>query len=199
MVRCTIDNEIPMDTLKENQRNRSIRIIVVSILAMLLVAVVATKDMSNIKTFITQSGYWGLPIVVGIYGVMGATVIPSEPLTVIISTLFSPFIATLVAGCGNILAAVVEYYLGSKLSDAASFDEKRHKLPLGLGKLPVHSPLFLIGGRMIPGYGPKLVSVLAGVYKVKIWRYVWTTALPTFFGAAIFAYGGYGLISLFTH
>jgi uncharacterized membrane protein YdjX (TVP38/TMEM64 family) len=188
-----------MDTLKENQRTRSIRIIVVSILAMILIAVIATKDMDGIKTFITRSGYWGLPIVVAIYGVMGATVIPSEPLTVIISTLFNPLLATIVAGLGNTLAAVIEYYLGSKLSDAASFDEKRHQLPLGLGKLPVESPVFLMAGRMIPGYGPKLVSVVAGMYKVPITRYIWTTAIPTFIGAALFAYGGYGLISLFIH
>jgi uncharacterized membrane protein YdjX (TVP38/TMEM64 family) len=56
-----------------------------------------------------------------------------------------------------------------------------------------------MGGRMIPGYGPKLVSVVAGMYKVPLFRYVWTTAIPTIIGAALFAYGGYGIINLITH
>lgn len=188
-----------MENMKENQRTRSIQIIGVCVLLMILIGVVATKDMDVIKSFISHSGYWGLPVAVAIYGLMGATVIPSEPLTVIISTLFTPLLATLVAGVGNTIAAVIEYYLGAKLSDAASFDEKRQHLPLGLGKLPVQSPLFLMGGRMIPGYGPKLVSVVAGMYKVPLFRYVWTTAIPTICGAALFAYGGYGIINLITH
>ena len=124
------------------------------------------------------------------------TPIPSEPLTVLLSTIFGPLSATLVAGSGNLLAAMVEYYLGAHIGAIADFQTRKAKLPLGLGRLPVDSALFLLGARMMPGYGPKLVSVLGGVYRVPILRYVWTAAIPTFVGAAVFAYGGAGLFSL---
>ena len=93
-----------------------------------------------------------------VYGVLGASLIPSEPLTVLIGAIFGPLIATLIATLGNVLAAYVEYFIGTRVGTAASFTKNRDKLPLGLGKLPVHSPAFLILGRMVPGAGPKLVS-----------------------------------------
>jgi uncharacterized membrane protein YdjX (TVP38/TMEM64 family) len=43
---------------------------------------------------------------------------------------------------------------------------------------------------MIPGYGPKIVSMMAGIYRVPLLRYLWTTAIPIFVGAAAFAFGG---------
>jgi uncharacterized membrane protein YdjX (TVP38/TMEM64 family) len=123
--------------------------------------------------------------------------IPSEPFTVLIAAAIGPIASTIVTGIGNLLSALIEYYMGHKISDVADFDQQRKKLPFGLGKLPVHSPAFLIGARMIPGYGPKFVSVISGMYRVNMWRYIWTTAIATFSGAAIFAYGGFGLLHIF--
>ena len=56
--------------------------------------------------------------------------------------------------------------------------------------------MFLIGARMIPGYGPKVVSMMAGIYHVPVLRYLWTTAIPIFAGAALFAFGGRGIALL---
>jgi uncharacterized membrane protein YdjX (TVP38/TMEM64 family) len=64
--------------------------------------------------------------------------------------------------------------------------------------MPVSSPAFLLIGRSVPGYGSKIVSLLAGVYRVPIFRFVWTTLIPTLAGAAAIAYGGKGLTDLFT-
>ncbi len=183
---------------KESQKNKkfSVQMIVVSILILVIAVFFIYEDLDFIMDFIRKSGLWGIGISIILYAILGATVIPSEPLTVLNGAIFGPLAATLIAGTGNTLAALVEYYLGIKLGDTANFSERKQNLPLGLGKLPVHSALFLIGGRMVPGYGPKLVSVLSGVYRVPFYRYLWTTALPTFFGAAVFAYGGFGLFHL---
>ena len=35
--------------------------------------------------------------------------------------------------------------------------------------------------------------MMAGMYRVPILRYLWTTAIPIFCGAAVFAFGGFGL------
>ena len=194
----------PMDKLAEkdikeilSEKNPNpLRILIIVILILIILLFFVSKDMDHIRNFIANSGWIGLLVSIALYGLLGASPIPSEPLTVLLSTIFGPLNATIVAGFGNLLAAVIEYYLGTKLGDVADFKTRKEKLPFGLGKMPIDSPLFLILTRMIPGYGPKLVSVVSGVYRVKLLRYLWTAAIPTFIGAAIFAYGGFGLFSL---
>jgi uncharacterized membrane protein YdjX (TVP38/TMEM64 family) len=181
----------------ETKQNQKITIVIFSILIVIVAAVFFALDLEKIKTFIAGIGAWGILVSILVYALLGLTLIPSEPLTILIGAIFGPFIATLVAGVGNTLSALVEYYLGQKLGQAANFLEQKDKLPFGLGKLPVTSPLFLIGARSIPGYGPKAVSLVSGVYHVPIFLYIWTTAIPTFLGAAIFAFGGFGISSLF--
>jgi uncharacterized membrane protein YdjX (TVP38/TMEM64 family) len=177
---------------KNEKRSQSISILIFSVLLMVLIAVFFTMDMARIRDFISQAGAWGVVVSILFYALMGMTLIPSEPFTLFIGALFGPLYATLIAGVGNTLSALVEYYLGTHLGNATNFLEKKDKLPFGLGKLKVESPLFLIGARMIPG-GPKVVSVLAGIFKVPILRFLWTTVIPVFLGSAIFAFGGFGI------
>jgi uncharacterized membrane protein YdjX (TVP38/TMEM64 family) len=179
--------------ITQEKNTRPTRIFIVTLLVLMVLLIFISRDMEKVTTFIRDSGYIGILVSIGLYGILGASVIPSEPVTVLISTIYGPFTATMVAGLGNTLAALIEYYLGMHMGSMANFVEKKEKLPFGLGKLPIQSPVFLMLGRMMPGYGPKLVSVASGVYRVPIIRYLWTTAIPTFLGAAIFAYGGSGV------
>jgi uncharacterized membrane protein YdjX (TVP38/TMEM64 family) len=183
----------PSSEEQKNRRSQSISILIFSLLIMALVAVFVTTDLNKIKSFISQAGAWGIIFSIFLYAVLGVTLIPSEPLTLFIGALFGPVMATLISWVGNTISAFIEYYIGTHIGSATNFEEKKHKLPFGLGKLKVESPLFLIGGRMIPGYGPKVVSMMAGIYRVPLLRYLWTTAIPIFFGSLIFAYGGFGI------
>ena len=178
------------------KKSQPTRLLIISVLILLVILFFVSREMETVKTFIRNSGWIGVVVSIALYGVLGASVIPSEPLTILIATIYGPLPATLVAGTGNLLAAVIEYYLGALIGDVTSFADRKSKLPLGLGKLPIDSPAFLVPARMIPGYGPKLVSVLSGIYQVPIWIYIWTAAIPTYLGAAIFAYGGFGLFKL---
>jgi uncharacterized membrane protein YdjX (TVP38/TMEM64 family) len=187
----------PIEKLEGGKRAHAIRLLLISLLFLGIVAYLMVNDMDVIQAFIARNGALGLVAAILIYGILGATLVPTEPLTVVIGAVFNPLVATIAATLGNTLAAFIEYYLGHKLSNAASFEENRHRLPFGLGKLPVSSPIFLIFGRMVPGYGSKLVSVLGGVYKVPLGLYLWTTLVPTVLGAALFAYGGFGILKLF--
>lgn len=180
------------ESRKKNQ-SQSIYILIFSILIMVLAAIMFTQNMSKIKVFVSQAGAWGILLSIMIYAILGLTLIPSEPLTLFIGALFGPVLATLIAGTGNTLSAFVEYYLGTHIGSATNFNEKKNKLPFNLGKLKVESPLFLIGARLVPGYGPKVVSMLAGIYRVPLLRYLWTTIIPIFLGSAVFAFGGFGV------
>jgi uncharacterized membrane protein YdjX (TVP38/TMEM64 family) len=183
----------PIKEIEGGQRAQAIRLLVASLLIICVGGFLVYKDMHTIRDFILQNGAIGIGVAILIYAILGATLIPSEPLTVFVGAVFGPIAATLVATMGNLLAALVEYYIGRKISDASRFTDQLHKLPFGLGKLPVNSIPFLIFGRMLPGAGPKLVSILAGLYRVPLWRFTWTCAIPTIIGAAFFAFGGWGL------
>lgn len=179
----------------KNQRQQ-ITTLIVTLLVVLLMILLLARRMAEVSAFIGESGWVGLVVAVLIYAILGASPIPSEPLTVLLSTVYGPFSAMLVSGVGNLLAALLEYFIGERIGCAAGFEARRAKLPFGLGRLPVDSPTFLIAARMLPGYGPKFVSLMGGIYRVPFYRYLWTAALPTFAGSAIFAYGGFGLLQL---
>ena len=137
--------------LVQEKNSRPTRVFIITVLVLLVVLFFVSRDMEEVTDFIRNSGPIGIVVSIGLYGVLGASVIPSEPLTILLSTVFGPFVATLVAGAGNTLAALIEYYVGTHVSGMTNFVEKKEKLPFGLGRLPINSPAFLILGRMMPG------------------------------------------------
>ena len=185
-----------MDKTEANTKNHNLRNLIIVVLIIVVLLIVVSREMEGVRNFIANSGWIGMLVSLGLYALLGASPIPSEPLTVLLSTVFGPLVATLVAGVGNLLAALIEYYIGERIGNVASFEHRRAKLPFGIGRFPVDSAIFMIVARMLPGYGPKFVSLICGMYRVPLWRYIWTAAIPTFLGAAIFAYGGFGLLHL---
>jgi uncharacterized membrane protein YdjX (TVP38/TMEM64 family) len=159
----------------------------------------ASSELALIKTFIVNSGPYGIMISIIVFGLLGATPIPAEPFTILLSTIYGPFWAMIATAVGTLCSALVEYFISGRIGQAANFDVWKKKLPFGLGKAPVDSPLFLIGARVVPGYGSKFVSLVAGFYKVPLFRYTWTTFIATLAGAAVTSYGGYKLVDLLTH
>ncbi len=185
-----------MEIDSKTYRSQSILTLGLITLGILVLILFISNRMEEVQNFIRSSGWIGLLISIALYGVLGLSPIPSEPLTVLLSTVYGPLAATLVSGTGNLLAAVVEYYIGAHISNIASFEKRKETLPFGLGRLPANSIPFLLFARMLPGYGPKFVSIISGVYHVPMVRYLWTAAIPTFVGSALFAYGGFGLLNL---
>jgi uncharacterized membrane protein YdjX (TVP38/TMEM64 family) len=191
-----MENPSPQPDNKES-RKKTLATLFTSLAFMVAIGAIVAFDFEKIKSFISHAGVWGLVISVFVYAALGMTFVPSEPLTLLIGAMFGPWTAMIVSWIGNTMAAIVEYYVGQRIGSAANFLEKKEKLPFGLGKLPVDSAWFLIGGRAIPLYGAKAISVVAGVYHVPLFRYLWTTAVTIFFGSLIFSFGGFGLGKLF--
>lgn len=185
--------------IDKRQTMKSVISLVVMLVILFVVVAFFSKELQAVGDFIRRAGWWGWLISILIFGLFGATPIPSEPVTVLITTIFGPGYAVIITSLGNLLAAIVEFFIGGRMSGAADFNKLREKLPLGLNKVPVESPVFLIVARMLPGYGPKFISIISGIYKVPFRRYLWTTAVSTVIGAAVVAFGGYGILSLIFH
>lgn len=166
----------------------------------LVIAVVfiyfVAKNLRDIETIVGHAGLAAPVVIIILYGFFAITPISTDPLTVVTGAMFGPLFGVLISWIGNCVASLVEYYFGSHIGKIANFNEIRKKLPLGLGNLPINSPWFLIGGRLIPGYGGKIISILAGVHHVKLILYLWTSALTNFLGSILLVFGGYHIIRL---
>lgn len=178
------------------EKSQALGGLIATLLVTLVLILLFSRETTPIRNFIHSSGWVGVLVSVALYGLLGASPVPSEPLTIFLASIYGPLHTTFIAAFGNLAAAMVEFYIGLRISHIANFEERKEKLPFNLGKLPVDSPIFLIAARMLPGYGPKFVSVIAGVYRVPVWRYLWTAALSNLVGAGLVAFGGFGLIKL---
>jgi uncharacterized membrane protein YdjX (TVP38/TMEM64 family) len=155
------------------------------------------RHQAAVKSLIQGLGAAGPLVSVSLYAILAISPVPAHPLTLINGAIYGPIWGGLVAWIGMTLAATVEYFVGTRIGDAAEFEQKRKNLPLGLGNLPVDSIFFLLGGRLLTGAGSKAVSYLSGIYRISMWRYIWTTSVSTLLGAFMFALGGAGLLNLF--
>ena len=154
------------------------------------------QDFVYLQELLEKYGKLGIFVSVVIYALLGATPVPSEPLTLFLTTAYGPLIAIFVAAIGNTLAALTEFFIGDRLGNITDFEKRKAKLPFHLDKLPINSPGFLLLARMLPGFGGKFVSVVSGVYQVPLWTYTWTAMLSNLIGAIGVACGDYGLLHL---
>lgn len=104
--------------------------------ALILVRYVNT---ASLKNFLDQHERLGYIACVFAYVLLGATVIPSDPITLLVITWKGPVVAILLAAIGNTLSSIVEFYVGRSLGDLADFEKQKEKLPFHLGRLPVNS------------------------------------------------------------
>jgi uncharacterized membrane protein YdjX (TVP38/TMEM64 family) len=156
-------------------------------------AVYVANHVAALENFIVRIGFFGPLISIALQTVFGASPIPTEPLTMINGALFGPLRGALYSWVGYMLASIIEYFIGTRIGSSANFEKQKEKLPFGLGRFPADSPWFLSLARIVPGYGPKMVGIVGGMYHVLLWRFIWTAAVPNAIGALLFAFGGHGL------
>ncbi len=170
-----------------------------SILASVLIfAIIASLNvsMSDVQTYIKQNQSQSILISFIVYVLLGFTFLPSLPLTLFIALLIGPLQAGVVATLGNTISAFFEYQLGKAIGDVVHFEEKKAKLPFGLGELPTSSPYFLMAVRSIPA-GTRSVSIMCGAFHVPISTYLLTTFTMYLFSSFFIAYGGAQIFNLF--
>jgi len=152
------------------------------------------KNLKNTEEIIRSVGVIGPFVSLGLYTLLSFTPVTTDSLTLINGALFGPLWGSLISWMGNNLAAFAEYYLGKSICAISGFDKNRYKLPFGLNKLPVDSVWFLVFGRLIPGYGGKIVSITGGLCNVPFRRYFWSAVITNLIGSIILAVIGFGLI-----
>ena len=184
---------LPKKVLNPSRQPHPLWTILALLIALIFISFIA-RSLPQTESFFRSLGIFGPFAMVILYGLLSLTPIPTDPFTLIGGALFGPLIGVLVGWIGNNLASLIEYYLGHFLGGGPKTAATLQKLPSILQRLPVDSPYFLILFRLIPGYGAKTVSVVAGVYRVPLRRYLWTAALTNLIGSILLTLGGLTLI-----
>ncbi|MDD5371541.1 MAG: hypothetical protein PHQ40_20880, partial [Anaerolineaceae bacterium] len=84
-------NPMQKTLLEGEKKTQPTRVLIVSILILMVILFFVSREMEAVKEFIRSSGWIGILVSIALYGVLGASVIPSEPLTILMSTVFGPF------------------------------------------------------------------------------------------------------------
>lgn len=175
------------------KKNNTIWLVVGSLIILIVLFYIA-RNLRDVDIIIRNAGVAGPIVAIVLFCIFALTPIPAEPLTLFCIFFFGPIIGSIITWIGGTSAALVEYNFGLHMRKITSIEKTIQKLPLGLNKMPVDSPYFLIFGRLIPGYGSKIISLVAGVHHVSLKRYLWTTALTNLIGSILLSFGGYHLL-----
>jgi uncharacterized membrane protein YdjX (TVP38/TMEM64 family) len=173
------------------------KILPYALLALAAILIVANSTPDELRFLLEKSGNFGLVICLFAYLLLGLTPIPTALITLFVATWKGPIAATILASAGSTLSACVDYYVGGSISVPSDFEKKKEMLPFHLGCLPMDSPEFLLFARMLPAFGPKFTGIVSGMFKVPLLTYLWTTLAVNLLGAALLAFGGFGIIRLF--
>lgn len=166
----------------------------ISLIVTIFLIVYISRNFQQTEVIIRHVGPFGPIFVVILYGLLSVTPIATDSLTLISGAIFGPITGSIIGWMGNNLAALIEFFVGRQVGSLTDFKEQKKKLPWGLSKFPTSSIWFLTLGRLIPGYGGKLVSFAGGLDDVPLGKYIWTTILMNLFGSIILALFGFGVI-----
>jgi uncharacterized membrane protein YdjX (TVP38/TMEM64 family) len=166
----------------------------ISLIVTIFLVIFISRNLQNVEIIIKQVGIFGPIFVVILYGLLSVTPIATDSLTLICGAIYGPFGGAMIGWMGNNLAALIEYLVGRQVGSLTEFHKQKQKLPWGLSKFPTSSIWFLTLGRLIPGYGGKLVSFAGGLDDVPIGKYIWTTVIMNLIGSIILAFAGFGII-----
>jgi uncharacterized membrane protein YdjX (TVP38/TMEM64 family) len=153
----------------------------------------------EIKRLLENGGIWTPVLGILTLALLGPTPVATEPIIILLSVSYSPLWGLVIGSVGNTLAMLIEYSVAYKLAEIFNYQKEKKRLPKFLRKIPAKNIYFLIIGRMVPGYGSKIISLIAGAEKVDMKLYFWTSLISGIFGAFVISYGGFGIDVLIKH
>jgi uncharacterized membrane protein YdjX (TVP38/TMEM64 family) len=183
------------DQKNSSQRQPWTKIVWVIISLVIIIIFTHSFDMEKMKTLLQKDPLLSRIIGLAVYFLTSFTFIPSSPITIFLAMLNGPVSAIAIATLGNTLAALVQYHIGTTLTEIKSIEEKQGKLPPFLQHLPMNSPFFLLIGRLLPG-GIRGMSIICGYHHVHFFTFLWTTTTMNIVSAAFLALGGTSLLEL---
>lgn len=173
---------------------RNLLLLILTLGLPLVLVLLIGRDLQTLENIVRSAGVWGFLLSISLIVLFGFTPLPAEPIAVMNGILFGPVQGAVLNMVGNMIASLIEYYVGTRMTKATNFESPLNRLHPRLQKFSPDSLWFLIGFRFIPQVGSKIVSFGAGIFQVPIGKYVWTTFLANLVGSVLLALAGFGII-----
>jgi uncharacterized membrane protein YdjX (TVP38/TMEM64 family) len=142
---------------------------------------------------------WTYPLAVAVFAlVASAPFSVTDALAVMNGAIFGPLFGSVINAVGLVIAALLGYWINRHASRLLDLDSYLERLPKWIKRFPVGSPAFLIGVRVIPGFGGTVATATAATFRVPVWVHVWTmcvVAVPLCTILAIFG----NQVTLYVH
>lgn len=142
---------------------------------------------------------WTYPLAVAVFALVAAAPFSvTDALAVMNGAIFGPLFGSIINAVGLVIAALIGYWVNRHASRLLDLDSYLERLPKWIKRFPVGSPAFLIGVRVIPGFGGTVATATAAAFRVPVWVHVWTmcaVAIPLCTILAIFG----NQVTLYVH
>lgn len=165
------------------QPSKTLNIILLVIITILGLLLFIFFDMDEITAFIQNNPSWVVGISLFVFAILGFTIIPSTPISILLAAILSPWEAVLWGTIGMTLSSLVEYFVARQFCDVFDIEKSRQKWPKWCRDLPLDSLMMLIFGRFLPG--PKIVALGAATLRVPMFKYIWTSLVSNLLGNTI--------------
>lgn len=182
--------------LEGAQNNKTLRVVFSAALMVIMIVISIKLDINNAEVFLENHQKQAFFIGLMIYFIFSFTFLPTSPLTIFNAILLGPLEAVAISATGNLLSAVVGYFLGKTLVMSQNLENFKNSLPGWARKYDINSPIFIILGRMLP-IGRIPLSYLCGAYRVPFFQYCWSSLVVYIIMASIISFASFGLGHLF--
>ena len=177
------------------RKEKTIRVILLTLLVVAILFGMIERDYfssDTIELWLHKSGDWGPIIFIAIYAISAVFFLPAWILTTLAGALFGPWWGTLYAITGATIGATLSFLTARHL--AADFVEKR----VGDGRLAKIKEgveqegwRFVAFTRIVPLFPYNLLNYSFGLTRIKLWDFLWPTALFMLPGGFAYVYLGY--------
>lgn len=150
-----------------------------------------------LKAWVDANGLWAIGLFIGAYFVTTAFSIPGAAiLTLTSGFLFGPFVGTLAANVGATLGALVVFLVTQNILGRSLQEKYEDQLTKFNQAFEKEGVSYLLALRLIPAVPFFLVNILAGLTKVKVVTFLWTTSLGILAGSFVYAFAGSNLANI---
>ena len=176
------------------QSSKTFSIIMLALITVVGIALLIWFDMDDITAFIEANPTWVVGISLFVFAILGFTIIPSTPISIVLAVVMGPWQAVLWGMVGMTLASLIEYFVARQFCDVFDLENWRQKLPKFWRELPLDSVVTLIFGRFLPG--PKVIALGAATLRVPMFKYIWTSLVSNLLGNVIVVLAFSGILKL---
>lgn len=154
------------------------------------------KNAVNLKRLVNAHYLSGVLVFIGVYVFVNLWFPAAAVLTLLAGFLYGTVMAVIYVDASTVLGSLLAFWI-SKYFAGKWVQNKWHGQLMGFNKeVSRRGSVYLLLVRLIPMMPFLLVNFLAGLTRVPLKTFIWTTALGSLPGILIFSYAGHHLLNI---